>query len=404
MADSRVPGLYYNEDVSYESTGEGSKIPVIIGVTGNTYDEENNPNYNPNGKQIIKYSGWSEVNKPCNSTDPGVCPKTTQQNPDTSYTDETIKTAPNQLARFLHEFFVEARIQSSEDLGVPYIYVIDVGTGEKAAWVNALKTAKTKLDATIEFYLGCDNITGYTIKEFLDAAEAGIKTELKLLDLRTGFTTKGYLTPETVTDEQLIALTNATTGNRYSRIGIMEPLLAGKTFARICCTPAEKEPGFYEYRSVDPGTFKDRSLEQIGLMQNNGIIINRDEHVNANIHPKINLCVSTAYPENPKPADARFHARFNSDDLLREIFEVSYPLIKDNDAEVGITYAQTAINKLINDRVNNDEFVKYNERTGKGTRLIISSIDDSSYCAELSGQMQPKKSIDVIEINAKLII
>ena len=32
MPITKLPGVYYDENVTYELTGEGSKIPVIIGV------------------------------------------------------------------------------------------------------------------------------------------------------------------------------------------------------------------------------------------------------------------------------------------------------------------------------------------------------------------------------------
>ena len=53
------PGVYYNEDVTYELVGEGSKIPVFIGVSGNT----ETTGYKVDGTQINKYTNWEAVNK-----------------------------------------------------------------------------------------------------------------------------------------------------------------------------------------------------------------------------------------------------------------------------------------------------------------------------------------------------
>ena len=48
MPIKRLPGVYYDENVTYELTGEGSKIPIFIGTTGHTdtysftsYSDEN---------------------------------------------------------------------------------------------------------------------------------------------------------------------------------------------------------------------------------------------------------------------------------------------------------------------------------------------------------------------------
>lgn len=391
MATSEIPGVYYDEDVIYALTGEGSKIPVIIGATGNTYDEEHNPNYKVDGTIIRKYYNWDEVNVPITASNPGIG----------VYSDNTT----NQLSKFLKEFFEEARLQFNSDVGVPYIYVIDVGDGTvKQSWLNAIDLAKSKLDATIEAYVGADNITGYTLKDFLDGAHNLIKAESVELDLRTAFTTKGYLNPSAVTDAQLIALTNESTGNRYSRIGIMEPLLAGKTFARICCTPANTEPGFLEYRSVEPGTFKDRTKAEMKALQNAGIIFNRDEHINSDVHPKINLCVSTAYAASSVPADALFHARFNADDLLRDVFAACYTQVKANESATNIAYLQTRVNKIVNDRVSAEEMKKFDEKTGKGTKLVVQESTDEIYSLYLSGQIHPEKCTQAILVKAKVII
>ena len=36
MALTKIPGLYYDETAEYQTAGTGGKIPVFIGVTGNT--------------------------------------------------------------------------------------------------------------------------------------------------------------------------------------------------------------------------------------------------------------------------------------------------------------------------------------------------------------------------------
>lgn len=386
MPITKLPGVYYDEQVTYELTGEGSKIPVIIGATGNA--PENGSTYKVDGTIIRKYTSWDEVNKAITAESPGIG----------VWTEGTT----NKLSQFLYEFFEEARLQVNSDVGVPHIYVIDVGAGTtKQAWLNALELAKTKLDATVEVYVGADNISNYTIKEFIDGAYASIKEGTKDLDLRCAFTTKYG-----ATDEQLIALTNESTGNQYSRIGICEPHLFGKTIARICCTPANTEPGFYTYRSVEPGEFKERTKEKMLALQNAGIIFNRDEHINNKVYPKLNLCVATSFakPVGSRPADALFHARFNADSLLREVFEACYTQIKANESASNLAYLQTRINKIVNDRVSAEEMVKWDDRTEEGTKLIANQSDADPYSIILTGQMQPIKCTVAIEVQATVKI
>lgn len=389
MPITKLPGVYYDENVTYELTGEGSKIPVIIGATGNTATDD----YTVDGTVIRKFTNWEDVNKATTAEIPGIG----------IYSENTT----NQLSKFLYEFFEEARLQVNSDIGVPYIYIIDVGDGKaKQSWLNALELAKTKFDATVEIYVGADSITSYELKAFLDGAYAGIKEGTKDLDLRCAFTTKGYNNPNSVTDAQLKALTAETTGVQYSRIGICEPLLFGKTMARICCTPSNTEPGFYEYRSVEPGTFKDRTKAEMLSLQNAGIIFNRDEHINGNIYPKLNLCVATSFaaPVGSRPADALFHARFNADALLREVFEACYHQIKANESASNLAYLQTRINKIVNDKVSAEEMIKYDEKTENGTKLVVNQSDADPYSLIITGQMQPQKCTVAIEVEATVKI
>lgn len=399
MQKDRLPGVYYKEDVAYELTGEGSKIPVIIGATNNvtvpeTKDESGNITqraYKADGTVIRKYTGWNEINVSTQAKEPGI--------------GEWSEGTTNQLLKFCKEFFEEARLNINSDIGVPYVYLIDVGDGKsKDAWTNALELAKTKRDAIIEAYVGADNITGYTFKAFIEGAHNTIETETHDLDLRNGFSTIGYNNPDEVTDAQLIATTAESTGIQESRIGIMEPLLAGKTFARICCTPANTEPGFIEYRSVTPGTFKDRTKAEMIALQQAGIIFNRDEYINDEIHPKINLCVATSFRKSTMPADALFHARFNADDLLREVFGACYKQIKANESATNLAYLQTRINKIVNDRVNAEELIKWDEKTGEGTKLIASIPDNDKWSIIINGQIQSVRSTQHIDVEATLRI
>lgn len=378
MPITKRPGVYFNETTEYELQGNGGKIPVWIGKTGNTAAT----GYKVDGTQINTFSSWNEINRSIANGGIG--------------TD----TTTNPLLAALKEFFEEAEIQTTEDIGIPYIYVIDVGAGtSKDVWLTALTTAKTAIDAIIEFYVGAENIsdTGYTLPDFINAAYASISTETARLSLRTGFTTKAN-----ATDSELIALNPSSGGILKSRIGIIEPLKFGKHAARLCCTPYYIEPGFLEYRTVEPGEFKSRTDAEILALQNAGIIFGADEVVSDLVVCRINLAVSTAFANNPRPADSLFHARFNADNLLRNVFKAVFTQVKANEAASYIVKAQTKVDAVIDEEVRLERMIPYNTETGDGTRLTLVESDSNPYDMELKGQIQGINCTTAIIVKAKI--
>ena len=378
MPITKRPGVYFNETTEYELQGNGGKIPVWIGKTGNSAAT----GYKVDGTQINKFSSWNEVNRSIANGGIG--------------TD----TSTNPLLAALKDFFEEAEIQTTEDIGIPYIYVIDVGAGtSRDVWLTALTTAKTAIDAVIEFYVGAENIsdTGYTLPDFINAAYASISTETARLSLRNGFTTKAN-----ATDDELIALNPSSGGILKSRIGIIEPLKFGKHAARLCCTPYYIEPGFLEFRTVEPGQFKSRTDAEILALQNAGIIFGADEVVSDLVVCRINLAVSTSFAKNPRPADSLFHARFNADNLLRNVFKAVFTQVKANEAASYIVKAQTKVDAVIDEEVRLERMIPYNNETGDGTRLTLVESDSNPYDMELKGQIQGINCTTAIIVKAKI--
>lgn len=483
MLIKELPGVYFREKVDYELSGEGSKIPIFIGKTGNqsyydfiSYDNSDNEI----GRGNVKLTGlvegeYSQVEVISNSTDSSyigrqfyiktnakadgktlnilytdagnteagikVSVKGTyltdgscymqfykisnalndvvpsgdkweeQTGIGTYYNDDgEVVNEENELAKVLSEFYEESRLLQSTDIGVPYIYIIDVGTGEDVkAWEKALETAKTLTDATVEAYIGAENINGTTLKQLLIKAVDSIHNDTEELDLRYGFSTLNKDDGESLEeyDTRLINLANELRASytdalyKLSRLGLCEDLLLGKTLARICCTPYNTEPGFLVYRSVEPNTFRKRLRENMLNLQSAGIIFNRDEQVNGVKYPRINLCVSSSFGSTTdRPADSLFHARFNADDLLREVFAVCYTQIKANESATNIAFLQTKINKLVSDRVSNEEMIKYDDRTEVGTKLTVMESDEEPYNLIVTGQIQPVKCTIAIRVEA----
>ena len=378
MALTKIPGLYYDETAEYPTARTGGKIPVFIGVTGNSATT----GYAVDGTQINEFNSWEEVNRTIANGGIG--------------TD----TSTNKLLAVLKDFFEEAEVRSTDDLGIPRVYVVDVGAGtSKDVWLAALTTAKTKPDAIIELYIGAEAITdtGYNLPDFIAAAEASIQSECANLNLRTGFTTK-----EGATDAQLIALNPTSGGILKSRIGIIEPLKIGKQFARICTTPYYIEPGYLEFRTIKPGTFNARTKAEELALQNAGIIFGHDEKVNDLTLCRINLSTSTAFAANPRPADSLFHARFNADNLLRRVFEAVYPQVKANESATNIITSQTRVDAVIDEEVEAGRMIAFDNSTGDGTRLILAESTSQAYDMELVGQIQPINCTGPIVVKSKI--
>ncbi len=385
MVFNKIPGVYLNEDVDYELSGVGSKIPVFIGKTGNTGSVD----YKVDGSVALKFSNYDDLNKAITAGGIGL---------------------DNELNKVLKNFFEEARLKQPDDIGVPHVYVIDVGAGtSRAAWITAVETAFSKIDASIMAFVGTENIqytpegaeepVTYSVVDLAKAVKVAIDTRTHTFELWNAFFTK-----KDATDVQLIALTDATNGVQKSRIGIIEwdNYRFGKTVARICLTPFNQEVGFVKYRSVEAGEFPERNLSQKLALQNAGIIFNHDEMYSDEMNPRMNICLATSYAATNKPADAMFHARFIADALLKDIYEAIYPLIKANDTASNLVKIQVKIDTVIDEYIRNGDCISFNKDTGLGTRLIAQPSDKDPYDVEIVGSIQPVNAILAIDVKEKL--
>ena len=385
MVFNKIPGVYLNEDVDYELSGVGSKIPVFIGKTGNTGSVD----YKVDGSVALKFSNYDDLNKAITAGGIGL---------------------DNDLNKVLKNFFEEARLKQPDDIGVPHVYVIDVGAGtSRDAWLTAVETAFSKIDASIMVFVGTENIqytpegaeepVTYSVVDLAKAVKVAIDTRTHTFELWNAFFTK-----KDATDAQLIALTDATNGVQKSRIGIIEwdNYRFGKTVARICLTPFNQEVGFVKYRSVEAGEFPERNLTQKLALQNAGIIFNHDEMYSDEMNPRMNICLATSYAATNKPADAMFHARFIADALLKDIYEAIYPLIKANDTASNLVKIQVRIDTVIDEYIRNGDCISFNKDTGIGTRLIAQPSDKDPYDVEIVGSIQPVNAILAIDVKEKL--
>ena len=387
MPIEKISGVYLDEEVDYELSGTGSKIPVFIGLTGNTGTND----YKVDGTSVLRFTSYDELNKATTAGGIGSVPSSST-------------TSTNTLNLVLRKFYEEARLTKPDDIGVPYIYVIDVGDGtSKTAWLNALEHALARNDADVLAFIGTENITdgnaNYSVVDLMKAVKAALNTKTNTFEIFNAFFTK-----KDATDQELIALTDATNGIQKSRIGVIEwdNYNVGKTLARICLTQYNTEVGYLPYRSVEPGEFPERTGAEKLALQTAGIIFNHDEIVNDSINPRMNRCVATSYSATNRPADARFHARFIADEVLRQIYEVSYPFIKANDTATNLVKLQVKIDAVVDSFIRAEECVGWNKDTEKGTRLTVIESSEDPYDMEIVGYIQPVNTIDNILVREKI--
>lgn len=387
MPIEKISGVYLDEEVDYELSGTGSKIPVFIGLTGNSGTND----YKVDGTSVLKFTSYDDINKATTAGGIGVVAA-------------SATTSTNILNLVLRKFYEEARLTKPDDIGVPYCYVIDVGDGtSKTAWLNALEYALSKNDADVLAFIGTEGImdgqTAYSVVDLMKAVKTALNSKSNTFELFNAFFTK-----KDATDAQLIALTDATNGIQKSRIGVIEwdHFNVGKSLARICLTPYNTEVGFLPYRSVEPGEFPERTGAQKLALQSAGIIFNHDEIVNEDINPRMNRCVATSYAATNKPADARFHARFIADEVLRQIYAEAYPFIKANDTATNLVKLQVKVDAVVDSFIRAEECVAWNKDTEKGTKLTVQESNEDPYDMEIVGPIQPVNAIDAILVREKI--
>ena len=156
----------------------------------------------------------------------------------------------------------ESKKRHSDDISVPYIYVIDLGAaGVSTAktWTDAMTLAKAKRDVQVEVYVGFEQQAEGSNDTEKTAATTYVKNMIAILtsavesikdDAQAGNPRICYFTVKGATDKQLMEYTDDSNTGAYiqsPRVGLIEPAEFGKTVANICCTPYYEEPGYSEF-------------------------------------------------------------------------------------------------------------------------------------------------------------
>lgn len=332
--------------------GEGAVIPLIIGQTGNTVEADN--------IQIKRYRNIEQVGSSIENGGIG-------------------NAETNMTYQFCKKFLKETKKVYSDDIGLPFIYVIDMGSIDFTngdAWAEAFNVAMTQQD------VGEINIVGFKkedkTKSITDdeiATIVGIMSslnEIMVNDSKKGRPKNALFTVEYSTDEDMMKITDdsKTTFIQKSRIWPCVSDFYPEMCARFCLTPYDGEPGFYDFRSVSAEDVIIRTDNQEELLQNAGINFIRVEMEGNIEHAKLCLGVSSAMARAERPADALPHFRRNTDHLLRRIHFAGYPQLKRNELKVNFKMLQSDVDDIVDEEIRKGAMQK-------GTKAIVSESPSS---------------------------
>ena len=355
---------YYESDSNPGLSGEGAQIPIFIGITGNSSPATG----------IQKFKSYTAAERTVANGGIGTDPAT------------------NPLLAVLKDFFAEGRKNEADDIGIPYVYVIDLGNttvANAAPWVAAMETAKIKREITNEVYVGFKATDDKAkVISILTSALASIKADNEYGNPRIAYTTLIG-----ATDAQLMAFTDDEQEAfiQSPRLGLCEPKYFGRILAKIMTTPYYEEPGYTDFRSIAPGEFNNRTPSVENDMQDHGIIFIKDELAGSEIHPRINLAVSTAFAASvdARPNDCLLHARRNVDQLIREVYVALYRQIKRNETETNLIYCQTDVDVIVNRFLDAGHMMD-------GTAINVVESDANPYRLIADGVSVPVNSTDFI--------
>lgn len=122
-------------------------------------------------------------------------------------------------------------------------------------------------------------------------------------------------------------------------------------------------------------------------MQDAGIIFIRDKIANSEIHPRINLAVSSAFATTPesRPNDALLHARRNVDNLVRRVYDTLYSQLKRNETETNLSFLQSDIDVVVEEEIRKG-YMK------DGTELEVLESETNPYDLKVEGVAVPVNS------------
>ena len=355
----------HKEDSTSLQNGEGGEVPIFIGATG-----KESPS-----TEIYEFKNYKEAS---------------------SETKGIGLPANNYMLPVLQDFFDETLKLVSDDIGVPHIYVKDLGNATvstAAPGINAKKDSRRKLDVQVEAYIFKSTDTLDKIVDVLVTIAESLKE-----DTLKGRPRIAYATVQGWTDAQMKTLTQGTEEItkkiRDIDIGLIEWNKFGKHLARICLTPYYDEPGYYQFRSVKEGEFSERTDAEEEDLQLKGIIFGHDEKPGKTAFPKINLAVSSDYANEEDSRDqlCLLHTNRNVNQLIRDAMEVVYPQLKRRETETFIEEVQADLDDLCSEKIRQG-YMK------SGTRVTAVEYKDSPSQLKLKVKAAPVNITGLIELD-----
>lgn len=364
MANGKAPFLNYDESSeNYFLRGSGAKPTIVIGKTQLPKDLDN----------ILIFRSYQQAK---------ALPQEGGIGPEPLDNED-----PNPTLQFIKEYFEEGAKKNSSDIGVNEIHFINVGNSPSTEdWIKAYELSKRKKYLQIEAYVGIHDIG------FMHSVNAHLE-ELKNLGLmRNAFFSTAN---EEMTDAQMVNYTDDSQSQfiRKSKIGIIQKQLFGKFIAKLAVTPYYVEPGFEQFRTIDEGVFKERSIDERDALCSAGIIFGEDRPYDDDINISICLATSTAYayPEDDRPNDALFHARMNVDYQVREVLNILSRQLKRNETSDNLAYTKEDVISYLDTEIAKERL--------KGYNIEIVESEGNPYELIAYGDMTPVNSTHAIKFD-----
>ena len=365
MTIEQTPNITYTEtDQNPKMIGSGAVIPLVIGQTGNTVE--------PDNITIKKYKSLTQIGA-------------TVANGGIGNADS------NMSYQFFKKFLKETKKIYSDDVGLPYVYFIDMGSiaftnGE--AWAKAFNLAMTQRDIGKIAIVGFKKANATTaisaseIANIVGILSAG--NQIIVEDSKKGSPKRLMFTVADATDEDMMKITDDASASfiQKSRVLPCAPDFYPEMVARFCLTPYDEEPGYYDFRSVSPDDVVVRTEDMEEDLQNAGINFIRKEMEGSIEHARICLGVSSAMAANIRPNDVLPHFRRNVDHLINRIVVAAYPYLKRNESKSSIEMFQTDIDTIVEEEIENGAMQE-------GTEITAVESDINPFQIFIKGNAKP---------------
>lgn len=356
-----APHMNYSEEGdNYFAQGTGAKPTIVIGKSPIVKDLEN----------ILTFKSYNKAKAlPENG---GIGPEPIDDDPD------------NPLLAWIKDYFQEGAKQTSSDIGVKEIHVINVGPNPSVQdWLAAAELSNKKKNIRLETYVENHDIS------FMHSIDSHLQEQSKLGITRVALFS---VENEDMSDEDMMKYTDDSqaTSIQKSRIGISQKDLFGKIVARIAVTPYYEEPGYAEFRTVEPGTFKERSRDERNELVKAGIIFGEDNPFTEKEKVQICLATSTSFAidESNRPADSLLHHRFNVDEQVNQLLLICAEQLKRNETSDYLAYLEQDCVSYLEKEIARKRIKSYD--------IAVEESDNDPYALIIHGKIQPVNSTHAI--------